>query len=137
MTTKYTYAVLDWKSMLQRTILEIWENLNIIVFSNSIILERSLHWAVVLSKHLHICLGEKKHNVCNSPQILPALVHMGCCNTIDWMTYKLQKSISHSSRVQKSKIIMHVQMRALFQVVYFSLYPQRGKGQGSFVGVSF
>ena len=82
MTTKYTYAVLDWKSMLQRTILEIWENLNIIVFSNSIILERSLHWAVVLSKHLHICLGEKKHNVCNSPQILPALVHVGCCNRI-------------------------------------------------------
>lgn len=48
MTTKYAYAVLDWNSMLQRTILEIWANLNMIVFSNSIILESVLNWIITL-----------------------------------------------------------------------------------------
>ena len=118
------------------TILEIWANLNMIVFSNSIILESILNCIIILcpcsSKHLHICLGEKKHNVCNSPQILPALVHMGCCTIMQqtgWLINDRKVFLTVlATRSPRSLCMSKGGPSSGLSGLSTSLYPQRGKG---------
>lgn len=80
----------------------------------------------------------------SSSNILSVLVHLGCYNknTIDWIAYKHQKSISHHTGVWKLKIkILSVKMsgEGLFHIngiLLLSLHPYMKERARKLLGLS-